>query len=509
MNDILSTPSSYYWVDHGPASDYSPLRGEVSAEVAVIGAGMVGLTAALLLQQQGRKVVVLEAKRVGEQTTGGSTAKVTAQHRLIYNQLVRNFGEAGAHAYAESNQQAIQEIRGLAERLNIDCDFETRAAYAYTRESDGVASLEQEHETASRLGLPSRLLRGEVGLPFSVEAALCFDNQAQFQPVKYLKGLARAVVAAGGQVFEQSRALDVDDATPCRITCADGAVQADEVIVATHLPFLDRAGFFARVAPRAHLGMAVELTGTPPDGMFISIDEPTHSFRPVRGSEPLMVAIGHAFRPGQENDHSERYQELERFLRGHFPVSGIHCRWMNMDYDSPDKVPYVGRMPLFSRHLYLATGFSAWGLTTGHVAGQILANQILERPNPYAKLYDAGRIKPVASAKEFVSHSMETARDFISDHLGAKPRLNPEELIPGEGAVMQVDGDKVAACRDRQGQLHLLSPLCTHLGCNVNWNRTEQSWDCSCHGSRFSADGQVIHGPAVTAMTRKDNGPES
>ncbi|MDX1655541.1 MAG: FAD-dependent oxidoreductase, partial [Candidatus Competibacteraceae bacterium] len=456
MHDIMAAPSAYYWVATAPRVDFPPLGEPLSVDIAVIGAGIVGLTTALLLKHTGRRVAVIEAKRVGEQTTGGSTAKITAQHRLIYDHLIHSLGRDQAQLYAESNQEAITSIRELVQRLNIDCDLQERTAYAYTRRSDGVEAIEREAEAAGQLGLPARLLDGDIGLPYPVEAAVAFAHQAQFHPVKYLKALAAAVEGDDCRVLEQTRVLGVEEGQPCVIDTQRGKLRAAEVVVATHLPILDRAGFFARAVPRAHLGLAARLDGQPPQGMYISTDEPTHSLRGARDQEgSVLIAIGHGFRPGHDIDVGALYRELAQFVTGHFPVKTLDYRWMNMDYDSLDRVPYIGRLPPFSRHLYTATGFSAWGITAGHLAGRIITDTITGKINPYAELYDATRIRPLASARGFIAHNVHTARDFISDHLKSVPERDPDELAPGEGAIIQVDEEKVAAYRDDQGRLHM------------------------------------------------------
>ena len=503
MNDIMTVPSAYYWVSEAPDVIFPPLSEPPSVDVVVIGAGIVGLTTALRLKQAGRRVAVIEAKRVGEQTTGGSTAKISSQHQLIYDYLIRTFGRSHAGLYAECNQQAITGIRDTAASLGIACDFQTRAAYAYTRQSKRIKTIEREAQAALDLGLPAQFLQGDIGLPYPVAAAMRFDDQAQFQPVTYLKGLAQAIDGDGSVVLEQTRAINVDEGQPCAVRTERGSVQAADVVVATHLPILDRSGFFARASPRAHIGLAARLDREPPQSMYISVDEPTHSFRVAHDEQgPVLIVIGHAFQPGNV-EVATLYRELADFTRQHFPVTAFEKRWMNMDYNSVDRVPYVGRMPPLSKHLYVATGFSAWGLTNGHVAGQLLADTITGKPNPYAGLFDAGRLKPLASAKEFISHNLQTAHDFVVDHLRPVPKTRPGELAAGEGGIFSIGHSKVAAYRDEQGQLHTLSPLCTHLGCSVVWNAAEKSWDCPCHGSRFGYDGQVIHGPAVKPMLKK------
>lgn len=505
LSEIYALPgkSGSFWLTTGGAPAFLPLRGDVSVDVAIIGGGLVGLTAALLLKQAGRTVAVVESRRVGRQVTGHSTAKVTSQHGLTYAALIDGFGEDGARIYAEANQAAIEQIAGFVEAMRIDCDFERKAAYTYTRSDGGMPKIEAEVEAARRLGLPASLVR-ETPLPFDVAGALRFDNQAQFDPYRYSAALASAIPGDGSHIFEETRALAAEDDDPCRVRTDRGTVTARDVVVATNLPFLDRGGYFARAYPRAHLVMAARIRGAPPDGMFISADTPTHSIRAAGREHPgVIIVVGPSFKPGHETDTAKGYRELEAFIRDHFDVEAIENRWMNQDYNSADGVPYVGKLLPGSDHLYVATGFKAWGITNGTAAAQILADAILNRPNPWAALFDSTRVKPMVSAPSFVSENVGVAKDWIKDRVGGAPTITLSDLAPGEGIVATVGGERVAVSKDADGRVHAVSAICTHLGCDVAWNNAEMSWDCPCHGSRYSQDGRVIHGPAVWDLESK------
>ncbi|QBQ54075.1 FAD-dependent oxidoreductase [Nitrosococcus wardiae] len=504
MADVISAKSEPYWVATAPSSSFQPLKEELSVDVAVIGGGIVGISAAALVKRTGRTVAVLEAQRVGTQVTGGSTAKITSQHRLIYTNLIKNFGKENARIYAQSNQEAIEKIAQFIAEYQIECDFERQAAYTYTQSRDKVAAIEKEVEVAAELGLPASLVR-ETSLPFPIEGAICFDHQAQFNPCKYLKSIAQAIADESCYVFEETRVLDVKEGTPCEIITASGKVKAKEVIVATHMPILDRGGFFSKVYPQAHLALAARLENDRVlEGMFISTDEPTHSIRTANDEQgTILIVVGPSFRPGHETDTAQGYKNLEAFVRSHFTIRSVEYRWMNMDYHSMDGVPYIGKLLPTTKHIYVATGFNAWGITNGTVAALILSDAVLGKSNLWAEFYDATRLKLAVSAKNFIEQNIHTAKDFIQDRLTSYPDKSPSDLAPGEGSLMKVQGEKIAAYKDPQGKLHLLSPVCTHMGCHVAWNNMEKSWDCSCHGSRFRYDGTVLHGPAVRALEPK------
>jgi glycine/D-amino acid oxidase-like deaminating enzyme/nitrite reductase/ring-hydroxylating ferredoxin subunit len=505
MTDVMSAKSGAYWIATASHPPFQPLTGEPSVDVAIIGGGIVGITAAALLKQAGRTVAVLEAQRVGTQVTGGSTAKITSQHNLIYADLIKHFGKKNALLYAQSNQAAIERIAKFIAEQRIECDFTRQAAYTYTQSTDKVAVIEREVKAAADLGLPASFVR-ETSLPFPIEGAICFNHQAQFNPCKYLAPIAQAIDGDGNHIFEETRVLDVDEGAPCQIITSRGKVEAKDVIVATNIPILDRGGFFSKVYPRAHLALAARLENTKaPEGMFITIDEPTHSIRTAHDEQGIiLIVIGPSFRPGHKTDTAQGYKNLEAFARSHFNIRSVEYRWMNQDYNSMDGVPYIGKLLPTAKHIYVATGFNAWGITNGTVAAMILSDAILGKPNPWAEFYDATRIKPTVSAKSFIEQNVHVAKDFIQDRLVSYPEKSPSSLAPGEGALIEVQGEKIAACKDPQGALHLLSPVCTHMGCHVAWNNMEKSWDCPCHGSRFHYDGRVLHGPAVRDLKRKD-----
>ena len=488
-----------YWNATAPASDFPALAGDVEVDVAIIGGGIVGVTLARLLKDRGVSCALVEARRVGEEVTGKSTAKITSQHNIAYTRIERKFGEEGAYCYAQANETGLGTIVELAGRHAIACHLERRPAFTYTREASEVGGIEKEVELARILGLPASLTR-DTGLPFAVEAAMRWDDQAQFHPVKYVKGLAATLPGDGGHVFERSRVVDWQ---ADRIATAGGSVRAGHVVMATHLPLGQTGMFYAENYPHMHaVIMGRADPARVPDGMYINVESPHHSTRGHRDQDgqAWMLFTGPSFRHGHVDEEREAFAEIERYAAGHFGVTPDY-RWTNEDYTPMDHAPFIGWSSSSPGALLVATGFNAWGISTGTAAAILLADMITGRDNPWLDLFDATRIKPFAGAGTFVKGNVEVAAHLVTGYLAQKPH-SFDELRAGEAAILKVGGRNVAGHRDEAGRLHAVSAVCTHMGCIVGWNETDRSWDCPCHGSRFALDGEVIHGPAVKALEK-------
>ncbi len=486
-----------YWNATASASAFPALSGEMDVDVAIIGGGIVGVTTARMLKDRGLTFALVEARGVGEEVTGKSTAKITSQHNIAYTVIESKFGADGARLYADANETGVRTIAELARRHGIACQLERKPAFTYTRDEAEVSRIEKEVAAARRFGLPASLTR-DTGLPFDVLAAMRWDDQAQFHPVNYVKGLAATLPGGGCHVFEGSRVTDWD---PHRIATGGGTVRARHVVMATHLPLGQTGLFYAENYPHMHpVMMGRADRRRVPDGMYLSVESPRHSVRGHRdeaGTDWLIFA-GATFKHGHVDDERSNFADLEAFAAEHFGVTADY-RWTNEDYTPMDHAPFIGWSSSLRDGYLVATGFNAWGISNGTAAAILIADLIEGKDNPWLKLFDATRIKPVAGAKEFVAGTASTASHLVGGYLARKPH-GFDALAPGEAAILKVDGKNVAGFRDEDGALHAVSAVCTHMGCLVGWNETDRSWDCPCHGSRFSLDGGVIHGPAVTAL---------
>jgi glycine/D-amino acid oxidase-like deaminating enzyme/nitrite reductase/ring-hydroxylating ferredoxin subunit len=394
----------------------------------------------------------------------------------------------------------VEQVADLAERYTIECELTRTPAFVYSTDTDH--DLKREAETAIALGLPAQLVDGqEVGVPAA--AAVRFDDQIQLHPVRYLAGLARALTAAGGRVYEQTRATSVDDVEGgVEVTTAVGTtVHARYAVVATLLPIGTIGGFFARTTPNQSHGIAVHLPREAPTGMAISTGPQVRSTRPWPGGGPNgLIVVGADHQVGHEDDVTSAYQTLIDWVGSTWDTSvQPEYQWSAHDYATPDLLPYAGRAPGHDAVL-IATGMHKWGLTNGTAAAGVLRDLILERDNPCATLYDAGRIGDARAVAELIKNNLKVGKDFTVGHASRILSTGLDHVEVGEGGLYQQDGHTVGAYRSQSGELHTVKPVCTHLGCSLAWNNADTTWDCSCHGSRFTPDGSVLDGPATKPL---------
>lgn len=500
----LPPPHPSLWMATSRDQSWPALDGDVETDVAIIGAGITGISVAWRLKQAGMRVVVVESHRVAGSTTGYTTAKVTSLHGLTYARLRGEAGDEAARHYAEANETAIQEIARIVDEEDVHCDFRRAPAYTYATNPSHVGEIEAEVEAAQTAGLPASFTT-DTELPFDVAGAIRVGNQAMFHPRAYCLTLADRINGDGSRVYEHTRAIDVSTGDPCEVITRHGRVRAGHVVLATHIPFLDRGGFFARVSPSRSYALAARIDGPMPEGMYLGVGENGYSVRPYRGqSGDYLIIGGEGHKVGQEEDTRLRYAGLETWARETYPVSGIVYSWSAQDYMPVDGVPYIGKLTPMSNRIYIATGFKKWGLSTGMIAAMLIEDALLGRENRWQSTFDSTRIDITRSAKTFIRENMDVATRFVWDRISRINAGPADELAPDTGGIVDINGDTTAAYRDRDGTLHAVSPTCAHLGCSLTWNTAERSWDCPCHGSRYDVDGTVIQGPSVRDLERRE-----
>lgn len=476
----------------------APLSGDLEVDVAIVGAGLTGLTAAVLLARAGRRVAVVEAERVAAGTSGGTSAHVTQVLDHRYKDLRSKFGEDGVRLVCDSTRAGLERIAAFVAEERIDCDFARIPGYLYAESREDTSQIEEELEGARQAGLSVELVR-ELPLPFPVAAAVRFADQARFDPVRYVAGLAATAERAGAHIFEGSRVRDVHGGEPCRLETGLGAVTARTVILATHTP----AGFNllqTEIEPVRSYVLAARLAGqTPPDGLFWDTDDPYHYTRSYRTPEGDLLVVGGADHKTGEGDEEASYRDLESYVRDRWRVESIPYRWSSQFYEPIDGLPYIGRA-FSSEHVLVGTGYSGTGLVLSTLAGMLLSDEALGRENAWSDLYRTTRVKPLAGGPKFMAMNLDVAKRFVADRVSVPEISDLSEIPLGEGRVVEWRGEKVAIYRPESGEARAVSPVCTHMGCLVHWNSAERTWDCPCHGGRYQPDGRVLEGPPVKEL---------
>ncbi|MGT2462845.1 FAD-dependent oxidoreductase [Sinomonas atrocyanea] len=488
------------WLGTAPTTGYPALAGDVEADVAVVGGGIAGLTAALELRRRGFTVVLLEAARVGTGVTGNTTGKVTSLHRLAYTGLAAAHGPDAARAHGEANEAAIEHIAATVQAEGIDCGFRRVANYTWAEGEEALARVRAEAGLARELGLPASYTT-DVPLPFPVRGAVRFDRQAQIHAVQYLQGLARALDGDGCAVFEQSPVRSIRDGAPALVETEGGRVRARDVVVATNLPIGDSGRFAALCRLHRSYIVASPAAGPSGDATFISADEPMRSLLGTRvdGTDNVLVGgEGHPVPGGGAS--GERFGRLAAYARERLGAGEPAYRWSTQDCMPSDGLPFAGLIAPGARHVHVITGLRKWGLTNGTAAALVVADALSGNRSPWAGLFDSLRDAPPVPRRAAVQ--AEEGRTAEARSLRPSAATIPR-LDPGQGTVLDLDGEPAAVYADGTGALHALSAACTHLGCTVEFNPDQGTWDCPCHGSRFSLEGAPVRGPATRPLGRR------
>lgn len=466
------------WSQSCSIRERETLHNDLEVEVAVIGAGMAGILTAFALQEAGRQVVVLEANRIGSGQTRNTTAKITSQHGMVYQKVIQTMGMDAARQYAQANQLAVRAYKDIIKSNQIDCDFEERSAYVYGNDAQ---TLQEEVRAAVELGLPASYVT-DLNIPVPAVGAVKFDHQAQFHPLKFLKS-----ISDGLTVYEHTPVQTVEED---RLYTPYGTVKAKQIVFTCHVPFLNFPGmYFTRLHQERSYVLA--LANAPQvDGMYISAEKGGWSFRNY-GEFLLMGGENH--RTG-ENTQGGRYERLRQKARECFPQSREVAHWSAQDCITPDGVPYIGRYTASRPNWYVATGFQKWGMTTSMVSAMILRDMICGTENSYAQVFDPGRFE-AAALPGVAAESGQAVRGLIKRFFQI-PAEEASNIPAGHGGIVFLDGEKVGVYKEQDGTIHAVDIRCPHLGCQLEWNPDERSWDCPCHGSRFDCDGRLISGPA-------------
>ena len=477
---------------------FKPLDKNVETDICIIGAGIFGMTCAYYLSHLGFKVIVIDKNHLAG-TTCFTTGKITSQHGLFYSYLSDSYNKQFANDYLEINEKAIKNIQDIITKESIDCDFEIEDHYIYTTKKEEINLLKKEQDILDSLRFNS-CLTTDVSLPFSVEEALCFKNQAKFNPLKYILGLAQSIQDKKGQIYTETIATDVekDKSNYIIYTNLDKIIKAKNVIIATRYPFLNVPGFyFSKLYQATSYIVALDMHKNIFKDMYINISSPIYSLRTAKfkGKDIVLLAGGDC-KTGHGNTHENPYETLIQFAKKIDPNCDVLYRWSSEDCISLDKLPYIGQYSKLLPHVYVGTGFKKWGMTLSNVGANLIVDEICERENKYSYLFDSSRFGLFKNFDEVKKMVIDSSNSLLFNKLKSSNLSSLDNMEPGTGDLIELDGKKVGIYKDEQNNIHAVNPICTHLGCLLTWNPFDKTWDCPCHGSRYDFDGHNLYGPA-------------
>lgn len=474
-------------------------------DTLIVGAGITGLTAALILQKAGRKCVVADARHAGFGTTGGTTAHINTFADTTFAEVEKAFSAEAATQFARAIAQSVETIDRLVHTYNIDCDFEWRRGFVYAETDQEAKELDDLYESALRAGVAVSPTE-TVPTTASYRKAVVFERQAQFHPLKYIRGLQQAFVAAGGTVLENTQIREVHSTDTSHAAVADNAeIHAKTIIYATHIPPGGINVLHFRNAPyRSYVIAATLKNGAYPPHLVYDMQDPYHYFRThTIDGQQYLIAGGHDHKTGH-GDPEQSFADLIACTGELYDIDTVVARWSAQYYVPADGLPYIGHLPGGSEGIYAATGFNGNGMILGTVSARVLSDLILTGESEYKELFDPARIKPIAGFAEVVKENIDVVKKFVGDRFGIDEIDSFSEIPSDSGAIVEYQGEKLAVYRDAKGEVHALDPVCTHAKCIVQWNNAEKSWDCPCHGARFDCQGQVLTGPARANLEKID-----
>lgn len=443
---------------------FNSLKKDLEADVCIIGGGLTGISTGYYLSKEGKKVVILEKDNVCSHTSGGSTGKITSQHGLIYKYLYDSKGEEFAKKYFEANNKAIKNIEDIINEENIECDFEKKSAFVFAESDKEIEKIKDEVEVAKKLGKNAKFVT-DIDIPIDIVGAIEFKEQAQFDIVKYTCELANKIVENGGEIFENSKAIDLEEKNKKYTISTDkGRITAKDVVIATRYPIITFPGYyFLKMYQSTSYAIVFDTkTDFNTNGFFINSEVPQISIRSVKHNDKnLLLVVGYDYKTGSEIQGNP-FDYLEARIKRMYPNAEKVISWTAEDCISLDKIPYIGEFSNIMNNIYVATGFNKWGITSSNVAANIITDKIMGRKNEYEEIFKSSRLEMIKNKDEMMNMIKEA----------------------GDSIVLKRIKDKE-------------TPTCTHLGCKLSWNQIENTWDCPCHGSRFTEDGEVLESPAL------------
>lgn len=483
-----------FWNQTGQKTHYPRLPESITTDVLIIGSGITGVTCAYCLAQKGLKPVLIEAGGLCDGTTGNTTGKITVQHGVIYYKIKKKYGIEAARDYALSQQSALDFVRNTVEKESIDCQLAENTAYIYAVNNNEWDTLEKEYKAAGEAGINAELIKNPPFPPGST-GLLGFRGQYVFHPVRYINGLAGAAARMGAAIYCSTKAVKLEDGDIKTVRCEnDISIRAKHVVMATQYPFYDGPNlFYARLYPKRTYGIAVSAKRDWPDGSYINAGDPSRSIRThIENGKRILIVVGDSHDTGRgDEDMALHYENLMQFAA---QIAGVHevtAVWSAQDYDTPDELPYIGRISDHS-NIYAAAGFRKWGLSNGTLAGTMITGLITEGKCSFEGLYSRTRPDFISSPGKAFIGAVNPVVELIKSKFEGTESL--EGLKPGEGRVIRFRGEKAGIYRSENDDVTILDITCTHMGTELNFNNAEKTWDCPAHGGRFNTDGKLLEG---------------
>ncbi len=456
------------------------LKGDIKTDILIIGAGITGILIGYFLKQNGREVVLIDKSEIARGNTRNTTAKITSQHDLIYNKLIQEFGEEKAKQYARANELAIRKYREIIKERKIECDFEELPAYIYSLNDTDL--LKREVDAARHLGIDAEYVE-KVDLPLEVKGAVKFNNQGQFNPLKFLKDISKELT-----IYENTKAIKIEENL---VSTDKGNIVANHIVIATHYPIINAPGYyFMKMHQERSYVIALENADNNIKGMYIDYEKQGYSFRNYKG---LLLLGGISQRTG-ENESGGSYDKLRNIAKDLYPNSREKCHWSAQDCMTIDGIPYIGKYADSTPNIYVATGFNKWGMTSSMVSAMIISDLILEKDNDFSEIFSPKRFD-LSLSINIANDLVKTAKNFIAQKISI-PSSEIQHIKNGHAGIVDYNGQKVGVYKDENGKEFIVSTKCSHLGCELHWNADELTWDCPCHGSRFDYTGKLIESPA-------------
>lgn len=529
-----------YWINSEKNKEkYNKLEKNIETDICIIGGGITGISTAYYLTKENLKVTVLDMGKIGFQTTGNSTAKITSQHGLFYKYLKDSKGEDFARLYYDANEDAIKNIKKIVKRENIECDLECQSAYVLATNREEVQKVKNEVEVVKGFGGCAEYLeREDINknlLILNPLAAIMFKNQAQFNSYKYTIELAKVCKNLGANIYENTKVIDVrNEKDYYYLETEDGyKIKAKYLVVTTKYPIINMPGFyFMKMYQSTSYGISIPVKEKLFNGMYITSTNPKVSLRMAKVNNNIikdvvdgnienytqqdkenrkqvqekrnskiynkyvLIVVGADHKTGEKIDLSNSYKKLENIAKQIYPQGKVENYWNTEDCITLDKIPYIGKYSTMWENAYVATGFNKWGITTSNIAANIITDMIMGRKNRYEDIFVSTRVEPVKNRQEVGNMLKETVSSLV---LKKFVLLESEQanLKNEEGKIIEIEGEKVGVYKDKEGKIYTIVPRCAHLGCELSWNNLDKTWDCPCHGSRYDYTGKMLYGPTV------------